>query len=231
MTPDRPGHPARILVIEDDEEIAKFIQLELTYEGYLVEVAHDGMKGLIAARQQPPDLVILDLMLPVVEGMEVCRRLRQTSETPILMLTAKGDVRDRVAGLDAGANDYLPKPFDLDELLARVRVQLRDLASSKPGYQVGDLTLDPITREVRRGDRVIELSPKEFDLLYHLLCNARQVMTRDRLLESVWGYDFGGDSNILEVYIRYLRNKIEDEGLPKLIHTVRGVGYVVKESP
>ncbi len=231
MIPDRPGNPARILVIEDDEEIAKFIQLELTYEGYQVEVAHDGMKGLIAARQQPPDLVILDLMLPVVEGMEVCRRLRQTSETPILMLTAKGDVRDRVAGLDAGANDYLPKPFDLDELLARVRVQLRDLSSTKQGYQVGDLTLDAITREVRRGDRLIDLSPKEFDLLYHLVCNARQVMTRDRLLESVWGYDFGGDSNILEVYIRYLRNKIEDEGLPKLIHTVRGVGYVVKESP
>ncbi len=231
MIPDRPGNPARILVIEDDEEIAKFIQIELTYEGYQVEVAHDGMKGLIAARQQPPDLVILDLMLPVVEGMEVCRRLRQTSETPILMLTAKGDVRDRVAGLDAGANDYLPKPFDLDELLARVRVQLRDLSSTKQGYQVGDLTLDAITREVRRGDRPIDLSPKEFDLLHHLVCNARQVMTRDRLLEAVWGYDFGGDSNILEVYIRYLRNKIEDEGLPKLIHTVRGVGYVVKESP
>lgn len=230
MTVDKPANSARILVIEDDEEIAQFVQLELTYEGYQVEVAHDGMKGLIAARQNPPDLVILDLMLPVVEGMEVCRRLRQTSETPILILTAKGDVRDRVAGLDAGANDYLAKPFDLDELLARVRVQLRDLSATKQAYQVGDLSLDATTREVRRGERGIELSPKEFDLLFQLIRNARQVMTRDRLLEEVWGYDFGGESNILEVYIRYLRNKIEDERLPKLIHTIRGVGYVIKET-
>ncbi|MBU6429618.1 MAG: response regulator transcription factor [Cyanobacteria bacterium REEB65] len=231
MLAERQPSGARILVIEDDEEIAQFIKLELSYEGYEVEVAHDGMKGLIAARQQPPDLVILDLMLPAVDGMEVCRRLRQTSETPILMLTAKGDVRDRVAGLDAGASDYLAKPFDLDELLARVRVQLRDRAATRQDFRVADLALNPSTREVRRGERAIELSPKEFELLHYLIRNARQVMTRDRLLEEVWGYDFGGDSNILEVYIRYLRNKIEDETLPKLIHTVRGVGYVLRESP
>lgn len=221
---------ARILLVEDEPDIAEFIATELRFEGYEVHVEGDGMRGLIAARNVAPDLIILDRMLPHLDGLEFCRRLRKTSDVPILMLTALGDVRDRVEGLQSGANDYLPKPFDLEELLARVGVQLRSRQKApRTFFEVGDLSLDTASRQVRRGEATVELTPKEFDLLAYLIQHPRQVMTRDQILESVWGYDFGGDDNILEVYVRYLRNKIERKGLPRLIHTVRGVGYVVRE--
>jgi DNA-binding response OmpR family regulator len=170
-------------------------------------------------------------MLPGLSGIDFCKRLRQSSDVPILMLTARGETRDKVEGLDAGANDYLPKPFDLEELLARVRAQLRTRkAAPKTFHMLGDLSLDEITREVKRGDRQINLTPKEFDLLLCFLKHPRQVLTRSQLLEQVWGYDFGGEDNVLEVYIRYLRNKLESPEEPKLIHTVRGVGYQIKEA-
>lgn len=221
---------ARILVIEDEADIAQFIATELQFEGHDVTIAGDGIKGLLGARQQTPDLVILDRMLPGLDGLELCRRLRGTSDVPILMLTAKGEVRDRIEGLNAGANDYLPKPFDLEELLARVNVQLRSRKRApRTCFQLADLTLDTLSREVWRGETSLNLSPKEFDLLAHLIQHPRQVLTRAQLLEGVWGYDFGGEDNILEVYVRYIRNKIEKEGSPRLLHTVRGVGYVLKE--
>lgn len=226
----RAADKAHILVIEDEADIAQFIATELRFEGHEVTIAPDGMKGLMSARAQVPDLVILDRMLPGLDGLEVCRRLRQTTDVPILMLTAKGEVKERVEGLHAGANDYLPKPFDLEELLARVNVQLRSRNSvTRTRFQVADLVLDTSSREVQRGETNITLSPKEFDLLSFLIQHPRQVLTREQILEAVWGYDFEGEDNILEVYVRYVRNKIEREGQPKLLHTVRGVGYVLKE--
>jgi DNA-binding response OmpR family regulator len=220
-----------ILVVEDEAPIADFIATELRFEGYEVTVAHDGMQGLTIARQLVPDLIILDVQLPGLDGINLCKRLRQSSDVPILMLTARTDIRDKVEGLDAGANDYLPKPFNLDELLARVRAQLRSRKPlPKTQHVLGDLSLDEVTREVTRGQREISLTPKEFDLLLYLLKHPKQVLTRNQLLENVWGYDFGGDDNVLEVYIRYLRNKIEAPSDSKLIYTVRGVGYQLKES-
>ncbi|MBE9159803.1 response regulator transcription factor [Nodosilinea sp. LEGE 06152] len=222
---------ARILVVEDEEKLAKFVQLELSYEGYEVSVAHDGLSGLMAARDQAPDLIILDWMMPGLTGVEVCRRLRQTgTATPVILLTAKDDVSDRVEGLDAGADDYVVKPFSIEELLARVRAHLRRIEPQDAELLVfGDLTLDRRSREVRRGQRAIELTAKEFDLLDYLMTNPRQVLTRDRILEQVWGYDFMGDSNIIEVYVRYLRLKLEAEGESRLIQTMRGVGYVLRD--
>ncbi|PZO37348.1 MAG: DNA-binding response regulator [Shackletoniella antarctica] len=222
---------ARILLVEDEEKLAKFVQLELSYEGYEVSVAHDGLSGLMAARDQTPDLIILDWMMPGLSGVEVCRRLRQTgTATPVILLTAKDEVSDRVEGLDAGADDYVVKPFSIEELLARVRAHLRRSEPHDAEILVfGDLTLDRRSREVRRGQRPIELTAKEFDLLDYLLTNSRQVLTRDRILEQVWGYDFMGDSNIIEVYVRYLRLKLEAEGESRLIQTMRGVGYVLRD--
>ncbi|MGB3312129.1 MAG: response regulator transcription factor [Nodosilinea sp.] len=222
---------ARILLVEDEEKLAKFVQLELSYEGYEVSVAHDGLSGLMAARDQTPDLIILDWMMPGLTGVEVCRRLRQTGNaTPVILLTAKDDVSDRVEGLDAGADDYVVKPFSIEELLARVRAHLRRTEPQDAELLVfGDLTLDRRSREVRRGSRSIELTAKEFDLLDYLMTNPRQVLTRDRILEQVWGYDFMGDSNIIEVYVRYLRLKLEAEGESRLIQTMRGVGYVLRD--
>ncbi|PZV14267.1 MAG: DNA-binding response regulator [Leptolyngbya sp.] len=222
---------ARILLVEDEEKLAKFVQLELSYEGYEVSVAHDGLSGLMAARDQTPDLIILDWMMPGLSGVEVCRRLRQTgTATPVILLTAKDEVSDRVEGLDAGADDYVVKPFSIEELLARVRAHLRRSEPQDAEILVfGDLTLDRRSREVRRGQRPIELTAKEFDLLDYLLTNSRQVLTRDRILEQVWGYDFMGDSNIIEVYVRYLRLKLEAEGESRLIQTMRGVGYVLRD--
>ncbi|PSR18014.1 DNA-binding response regulator [filamentous cyanobacterium CCP3] len=222
---------ARILVVEDEEKLAKFVQLELSYEGYEVSVAHDGLSGLMAARDQTPDLIILDWMMPGLSGVEVCRRLRQTgTATPVILLTAKDEVSDRVEGLDAGADDYVVKPFSIEELLARVRAHLRRIEPQDAELLVfGDLTLDRRSREVRRGQRAIELTAKEFDLLDYLMTNPRQVLTRDRILEQVWGYDFMGDSNIIEVYVRYLRLKLEAEGESRLIQTMRGVGYVLRD--
>ena len=225
----KPGQ-SRILLIEDEVDIATFISLELGYEGYHVEVAHEGQKGLMMARQSAPDLIILDRMLPGIDGVEICRRLRQSSDVPILMLTAKGETADRVFGLDAGANDYLVKPFDLEELLARVRVQLRSKKTDvKQAYHFADLSLDVETRTVMRANRTVSLSPKEFDLLLYFMQHPRVVLGRERLLNAVWGYDFGGEDNVLEVYVRYVRQKLEAGGEARLIHTMRGVGYVFRE--
>jgi len=221
---------ARILVVEDEERIAQVIQRGLTFEGYRVDVAGDGQAGLDKAREAMPDLVILDLMLPKVDGVEVCQRLRAASNVPILMLTAKDTVADRVRGLDAGADDYLTKPFDLDELLARVRALLRRATPAAPEVlRFADLALDTGTHRARRGQREIELTAKEYELLELFLRHPRQVLTRDQIFDRVWGYDFGGESNIIEVYIRYLRQKVEAPDEPKLLHTVRGVGYVLRE--
>lgn len=221
----------RILMVEDEEKLAQFVQMELTYEGYEVSVAHDGLSGLMAARDQAPDLIILDWMMPGLTGVEVCRRLRQTgSQVPVILLTAKDEISDRVTGLDAGADDYVVKPFSLEELLARVRAHLRRNEPQDAEMLVfADLTLDRKSRQVSRGQRPIELTAKEFDLLDYLMAHPRQVLTRDRILEEVWGYDFMGDSNIIEVYVRYLRLKLEAEGESRLIQTVRGVGYVLRE--
>jgi DNA-binding response OmpR family regulator len=222
---------AHILVVEDEIQLAKFIELELKYEGHQITVAHDGMAGIAAARELHPDLLILDWMLPGISGIEICRRLRATGDkVPIILLTAKDEVGDRVTGLDAGADDYVVKPFSVEELLARVRAHLRRTQEINPDILTfTDLHLNRSTREVYRGQRLIELTATEFDLLEYLLAHPRQVLPRDRILEQVWGYDFMGDSNIIEVYIRYLRLKLEANHESRLIQTVRGVGYVLRE--
>ena len=221
---------ARILVIEDEERIASFLQRGLTYEGYRVDLAGDGPTGLGLARENPPDLVVLDWMLPGMDGLEVCRRLRAGSQVPILILTAKDTVEDRVHGLDAGADDYVVKPFAFAELLARIRALLRRTGPGEPEtVRFADLVLDTGTHRARRGERVIDLTAKEYDLLEIFMRHPRQVLTREIIYDRVWGYDFGGESNIIEVYVRYLRQKIETEGETKLLHTVRGVGYVLRE--
>jgi len=220
----------RILIIEDDERILQFLNRGLTYEVYRVDTAEDGLGGLMAARDNPPDLVILDWMLPGVDGLEVCRRLREASQVPILMLTAKDTVSDRVGGLDAGADDYLVKPFDFEELLARIRALIRRVKSEGPEIiSYADLRLDTGTHQAFRGDRPIELTAKEYELLELFLRHPRQVLTREVIYDRVWDYDFGGESNIIEVYVRYIRQKTELKGEPRLIHTVRGVGYVLRE--
>jgi two-component system, OmpR family, response regulator MprA len=221
----------RILVIEDEERIAQFLKRGLIYEGYRVDVAYDGQTGLDIARDQPPDLVILDWMLPGLDGLEVCRRLRAASDVLILMLTAKDEVADRVMGLDAGADDYLIKPFDFEELMARIRALFRRAApSSQPEVlHFNDLMLDTGTHRAQRGNRFIDLTAKEYELLELFMRNPRHVLTREMIFDRVWGYDFGGESNIIEVYVRYLRQKTEEEDQPRLIHTVRGVGYVLRE--
>lgn len=221
----------RILVVEDDAKIADLLRRGLIFEGYVVDVAPDGKSALALARDREPDIVILDLMLPGISGLEVCRRLRAGSDVPILILTAKGAVADRVQGLDSGADDYLVKPFAFEELLARIRALLRrrQRAEQEEVLHFADLTMNTSTRRVTRGDRVIELTAKEFDLLELFLLHPRQVLTRDTICDRIWGYDFGGESNILEVYIRYLRAKLEAGGEPRLIHTVRGVGYALRE--
>ncbi len=222
----------RILIIEDDEGIVRVLRRALTYEGYQVETALDGESGLGQAREWRPDLVILDLMLPGMDGLEVTQRVRTEGNIPILMLTAKDTINDRVQGLDAGADDYMTKPFDLDELLARVRALLRRTQLERaPVLTFNDLTLDTSTRLATRHGRPIALTAKEYDLLELFMRHPRQVMTREMIFDRVWGYDFGGESNVLDVYIRYLRQKLETEGEIRLIHTVRGVGYVLRENP
>lgn len=220
-----------ILLVEDEIKLARFLELELSSEGYQISVAHDGLTGLTLARESPPDLAILDWMLPGLSGVEICRRLRTTGNTmPVILLTAKDEVSDRVVGLDAGADDYVVKPFSIEELLARVRAHLRRTQEQEQDVlQFEDLRLNRRTREVFRAKRAIELTAKEFDLLEYLLTHPRQVFTRDQILEHVWGYDFMGDSNIIEVYIRYLRLKLEEKREKRLIHTVRGVGYALRE--
>ena len=222
---------SHILVVEDEVKLAQFIKLELEYEGYEVTVVNDGLGGLGTAREITPDLILLDWMLPGISGLEICRRLRQTGDkVPIILLTAKDEVSDRVAGLDAGADDYIIKPFSIEELMARIRANLRrNQEEDSSTLQFSDLRLDRSSREVYRNKRSIELTAKEFDLLEYLISHPRQVLTRDQILERVWGYDFMGDSNIIEVYVRYLRLKLEANQEPRLIQTVRGVGYVLRE--
>ncbi len=222
----------RILIIEDDQAILKLLQRSLAYEGYAVDTATDGRTGLILARDHNPDLVILDWMLPGMDGLEVCHRLRTGGSLPILMLTAKDTVQDRVQGLDAGADDYLVKPFNLDEVLARIRALLRRTQPERvPVLKFADLSLDTGSRQASRGSRLVSLTAKEYELLELFLRHPKQVLTREVIFDRVWGYDFGGESNVLEVYIRYLRQKLEAENEPRLIHTVRGVGYVLRENP
>ena len=220
-----------ILLVEDEIKLARFIELELESEGYRVSVAHDGMSGLSLARESEPDLAILDWMMPGLTGVELCRRLRSTGiKIPVILLTAKDEVGDRVTGLDAGADDYLVKPFSIEELLARIRAHLRRTQETDTDVlQFEDLSLNRRTREVHRGQRSIELTAKEFDLLQYLMSHPRQVFTREQILENIWGYDFLGDSNIIEVYVRYLRLKLEQESEKRLIHTARGVGYSLRE--
>ena len=227
----------RILVVDDDRAVRESLRRSLAFNGYQVDLATDGQAALTAVTTTRPDALVLDVMMPRLDGLEVCRRLRSTGDDlPILVLTARDAVSDRVAGLDAGADDYLPKPFALEELLARLRALLRrrtepENASAAPPLSFADLSLDPDTRDVRRGDRDISLTRTEFALLELLLANPRRVLTRSRILEDVWGYDFPTTGNALEVYIGYLRRKTESENEPRLIHTVRGVGYVLRETP
>ena len=225
----------RILIIEDEEKIARVLQLELEFEGYETGTAHTGPDGLIKYREQKWDLVLLDLMLPGLNGLDVLRRIRATEmQTPVILLTAKNDVEDKVAGLDLGANDYVTKPFEIDELLARIRAAMRFSAAEEPKedgflHKFADLSIHEKTREVKRNERQVELTPREYDLLFHLLKHPNQVLSREQLLNAVWGYDYYGDTNIVDVYIRYVRKKIERDGEGTLIQTVRGVGYVLKE--
>jgi len=227
---DQTGR-VRVLVVDDEPAVRQALDRALRFEGYKTEMVEDGPAALAAHAERPADAIVLDVAMPRMDGLEVCRRLRSAGDaTPVLMLTARAAINDRVAGLDAGADDYLVKPFALEELLARIRALLRRSAPSDDEVlRFSDLSLDPGTREVRRGGRLIELTRTEFLLLELLLRNARQVLTRELIFDRVWGYDFGANSNSLEVYIGYLRRKTEAGGEPRLIHTVRGVGYVLRE--
>ncbi len=223
------GHEgARVLVVEDEQAIADFVRLGLSHQGYTVEVAADGVEGLRRFRAFEPHVVVLDLMLPGIDGLTLCRRLRETSTTPILMLTARDAVHDRVHGLDSGADDYLTKPFDFVELSARIRALLRRVQGPLGELvRVGELTLDPTTRQVTAEGRAVDLTAREFDLLHYLMRFPGRVLTRQAILTAVWGPGFQGDDNVIEVYIRYLRDKIGDRP-PRYIQTVRSVGYVMK---
>jgi two-component system, OmpR family, response regulator MprA len=225
----------RILVVDDDRAVRESLRRSLSFNGYSVALAQDGVEALDLITNDRPDAVVLDVMMPRLDGLEVCRQLRSTGDDlPILVLTARDSVSERVAGLDAGADDYLPKPFALEELLARMRALLRRTTpddGDSPAMTFADLSLDPVTREVTRGQRQISLTRTEFALLEMLIANPRRVLTRSRILEEVWGFDFPTSGNALEVYVGYLRRKTEAEGEPRLIHTVRGVGYVLRETP
>lgn len=224
---------ARILIVEDDQAIVRILKRVLTYEGYHVEAADDGESGLELYKKFQPHLIILDWMLPGMDGLEFCDRIRSTEDNiPIIMLTAKDSTRDRVMGLDAGADDYMVKPFEINELTARIRALLRRTKSErKLTLRMADLVLDTSSRQATRGNRVMNLTAKEYDLLELFLRHPKQVLKREFIFDRVWGYDFGGESNVLDVYIRYLRQKIEEKGELRLIHTIRGVGYVMREEP
>ncbi|MFJ9253822.1 response regulator transcription factor [Bacillus pumilus] len=223
----------KILVVEDEKKIARVLSLELEYEGYEVTVKETGMDGLQALEEESFDLVLLDVMLPELSGLEVLRRVRKTNTaTPIILITARGSVPDKVSGLDLGANDYITKPFDIEELLARIRAQLRlnihAQEEKETELSIADLTVNEKTRDIQRAGQMLELTPREFDLLVHLLKHQQQVLTRDQLLTAVWGFDYFGDTNVVDVYIRYLRKKVDYPFEKQLIHTARGVGYVMK---
>ncbi len=224
----------RILVIEDEEKIARFIELELKYEGYEVAKAFNGRDGLELVKTQPFDLVLLDIMLPGINGIEVLRRIRQFSDLPIILLTARDAVVDKVTGLDGGADDYITKPFAIEELLARIRVALRkkdagNALEESSELVLGALRLDPMKREVHVKDTLVHLTKKEFDLLHYMLKNKNIVLDRGTILNRIWGYDFSGETNAVDVYVRHLRAKIEEPFGIKILYTVRGVGYVIKD--
>ncbi|MGI6086143.1 MAG: response regulator transcription factor [Acetivibrionales bacterium] len=224
----------RILVIEDESKIARFLELELKHEGYEVEITYDGRSGLERVEKKDIDLVILDLMLPLMSGIEVCRRIRKFSDLPIIMLTAKDDISDKVTGLDSGADDYVTKPFAIEELLARIRVALKRKRSSLKSNQgesitSGKLVLNKMQHKVTYDGEEIMLSKKEYDLLLYLMENRRIVLDREKLIENVWGYDFYGDTNVTDVYIRYLRSKIDQKYDVSYIKTIRGVGYIFED--
>ena len=220
---------ARVLVVEDEPNIAEFIRRGLTYKGYEVEVARTGEEALDMAWERPVDLVILDLMLPGIDGIEVCRRLRAAGEVAIIVLTARDKIDDKVEGLEAGADDYVTKPFAFEELLARVRAALRPRFSPREEVlTVGDLVIRSASREVHRGDREVRLTAREYDLLEFLARHANTVVSKETIFEKVWGYDYEAESDALKVYISYLRRKLNGEGEPDLIHAVRGVGYILK---
>jgi len=224
---------AKILIIEDENKIARFVELELKYEGYEVEIASDGRTGLEKALHDNIDLVLLDIMLPGLSGIEVCRRIRLESSVPIIMLTAKDDVTDKVAGLDTGADDYMTKPFAIEELLARIRVALnrhsKKLQPKVDVLQYGDLKLNLNSHSAFYGEDEIVLTKKEYELLEYLLRNKNIAITREQLLNNVWDYEYLGDTNVVDVYVRYLRQKIDDKYGIRLINTVRGVGYIIKD--
>ncbi|MEC0240886.1 response regulator transcription factor [Paenibacillus dokdonensis] len=225
--------PSYILLVEDEHNVSQFIQLELQHEGYEVTVAVNGEQALEYFQKKDWNLILLDWMLPKLDGLEVCRRIRKTSDVPIILLTARDYLGDKIAGLDTGADDYITKPFEIEELLARVRTNLRRNThernhSVSDVLQMEDLILDVKKRFVTRAEVRIDLTQREFDLLYFLMQHQGEVISRDRLLSVVWGYDFVGETNIVDVYIRYLRNKVDRNYHPKLIHTVRGVGYVLR---
>jgi two-component system, OmpR family, response regulator ArlR len=221
---------AKILIIEDEEKIARFVELELSYEGYAITKTFDGRTGLELAETGEFDLILLDIMLPQLSGMEVLRRIRRTSSVPIIMLTARDGITDKVFGLDSGANDYITKPFAIEELLARIRSALRSTTPGDIGVlSSSGLHLDTGRRTVTVMGKIIDLTKREFDLLHFLLKNKGMVISREALLENVWGFDFTGETNAVDVYVRYLRGKIDETFGIKLIHTVRGVGYVIKD--
>lgn len=229
---ERETKKVRILVVEDDRSLARFLELELGHEGYAVEAVGDGYAAVVRAAAEEWDLIILDVMLPGIDGFTVCRRIREKSTVPVIMLTARDAVADRVQGLDAGADDYLCKPFATEELLARVRARLRRQKggeSENGKVMVGDLVICLKTRTAARGGQQIALTKREFDLLHYLAANAGVVLSRETILNRVWGFDYFGSTNVVDVYIRYLRAKVDDPFPRKLIHTVRGVGYVLRE--
>jgi two-component system response regulator MprA len=226
---DQDTKTPTVLVVEDEPGIADFIRRGLSYKGYAVKVAHSGEEALEMAQDRLPDLVILDVMLPGIDGVEVCRRLRSADAVPIIMLTARDAVTDKVAGLEAGADDYITKPFAFEELLARVRAALRRQAPTDSDLlSVGDLVVRPASREVRRGDRDIELTAREYELLEFLARHAGEVVSKETIFEKVWGYDFEIESDTVKVYISYLRKKLNAGGEPDLVRSVRGVGYILK---
>ncbi|WP_026888331.1 response regulator transcription factor [Clostridium beijerinckii] len=220
----------RILLVEDEKQMAMFIEMELIHEGFKVDVEYDGREVVKKVKDVEYNLILLDIMIPNLNGIEVCRRIREFSNVPVIMLTAKGDVSDKVIGLDAGANDYLTKPFAIEELLARLRVYTREkvLISETDTINVNDITMNDKTHQMWRAGKEIKLTKKEYDLLKILLVNKNIVLTRDQLIEAVWGYEYAGDTNVVDVFIRYLRSKIDDGFSEKAIITVRGVGYVIK---
>ncbi|MBR7554582.1 response regulator transcription factor [Allobacillus sp. GCM10007491] len=227
---------ASILIVEDEDKIARVLELELSFEGYKVDKASSGYEAIEKFRTEKWDVVLLDIMLPEMSGIEILRRIRKENEqVAVILLTAKDSIEDKVTGLDLGANDYMTKPFQIEELLARIRAALR--LKQKPNNEIddqwlvfSDLKLNESTREVYRGDRSIDLTPREFDLLVYFMNNPRHVLTREQILETVWGFDYYGETNVVDVYVRYVRKKVDGEQDKKLIYTVRGVGYVMKDA-